>query len=67
MIRAIALAAFFTVSLPAFAQDKKGPLAELPSKPGAHIEKIKALGDNQWLNLGVPAADPKWGKARGSS
>ena len=50
-----------------FAQEKKGPLADLPSKPGAHIEKIKAMGDNEWLNLGVPAADPKWGKARGSS
>jgi hypothetical protein len=50
-----------------FAQDKKGPLAELPSKPGSHVEKIKALGDNEWLKLGAPAADPKWGKARGSS
>ncbi|MCY2943816.1 MAG: hypothetical protein NT142_04685 [Planctomycetota bacterium] len=69
MIRscAMVLVALFTVSLTAFAQDKKGPLAELPSKPGAHIEKIKALGDNQWLHLGVPAPDPKWGKARGSS
>lgn len=46
---------------------KKGPLAELPSKPGPHLDKIKALGDNQWVNLGAPAADPKWGKARGSS
>ena len=48
MIRscAMVLVALFTVSLTAFAQDKKGPLAELPSKPGAHIEKIKALGDN---------------------
>ena len=69
MIRscAMVLVGLFTVSLTAFAQDKKGPLAELPSKPGAHIEKIKALGDNQWLHLGVPAPDPKWGKARGSS
>jgi hypothetical protein len=23
------------------------------------------LADNTWLNLGSPAADPKWGKARG--
>ena len=38
---------------------KKGPLAELPSKPGAHLDTIKALGDNQWVNLGAPAADPK--------
>jgi hypothetical protein len=49
------------------AGETKGPLAELPSKPGAHIAKIKALGDNEWLHLGSPAADPKWGKARGRS
>ena len=67
MIRTfMTLAGFITVSLTALAQDK-GPLAELPSKPGLHIAKIKAMGDNQWLNLGVPAKDPKWGKARGSS
>lgn len=63
--RTIVLAAFLSVSLNGFAQDRKGPLAQLPSKPGTHIEKIKALGDNEWLNLGAPAADPKWGKARG--
>src|SRR5687768_10677684 len=45
----------------------KGPLADLPSRPGGHVEKIKALGDNEWLNLGAPAADPTWGKARGRS
>lgn len=68
MIRgATLLVASLTLGLTAFAQDKKGPLADLPSKPGAHVEKIKALGDNQWLELGIPAADPKWGKARGSS
>ena len=50
---------------PLFAQDQKGPLAALPSKPGPHVEKIRALGDNEWLNLGSPAADPKWGKAGG--
>jgi len=52
-----------------FAQDnpKKGPLTDLPSKPGPHIEKIRALGDNEWLKLGAPAADQKWGKARGSA
>jgi hypothetical protein len=44
-----------------------GPLAGTPSRPGPHVEKIKALGDNEWLNLGSPAADPKWGKARGRS
>ena len=68
MIRcATVLAASLMMGLTVFAQDKKGPLAELPSKPGPHVEKIKAMGDNEWLNLGVPAADPKWGKARGSS
>jgi len=47
----------------------RGPLAGgLPSKAtGAHIERIKALGDNAWLNLGKPAPDPKWGTARGRS
>ena len=68
MIRcATVLAASLMMGLTVFVQDKKGPLAELPSKPGPHVEKIKAMGDNEWLNLGVPAADPKWGKARGSS
>ena len=61
------LVACLTVGLTVFAQDTKRPLAELPSKPGAHVEKIKAMDDNEWLKLGVPAADPKWGKARGSS
>ena len=67
----IGLAAVTTAPLASTAsgQDKarKGPLADLPSKPGAHLDKIKALGDNQWVNLGAPAADPKWGKARGRS
>ena len=45
----------------------KSPLAGLPSAAGAHLEKIKALADNQWLNIGAPAPDPKWGKARGRS
>lgn len=43
------------------------PFAELPSKPGAHVEKIRALADGAWLQLGAPAADPKWGRARGRS
>jgi hypothetical protein len=45
----------------------KGPLATITAEPGPHIAKIKALGQNQWLNLGSPAADPKCGKARGRS
>jgi hypothetical protein len=53
MIRcATVLIAFLTVGLTVFAQDKKGPLADLPSKPGAHVEKITAMGDNEWLELG---------------
>ena len=45
----------------------QGPLAGLPSPPGAHAEKLKALDSDAWLELGPPAADPKWGKARGRS
>jgi hypothetical protein len=44
---------------------RQGPLATLPSQPGPHIAKIKALADNSWLPLGAAAADPKWGRARG--
>lgn len=41
MIRcATVLVASLTVGLTALAQDKKGPLADLPSKPGQQIEKI---------------------------
>lgn len=65
----VVLATSVALGVTAFADDaaKQGPPAGFPSKPGAHVEKIKALGDNQWLNLGAPAADPKWGKARGSA
>src|SRR5215216_1094253 len=48
-------------------KSSRGPLAGLPSEPGSHVEKIKALPDNSWLELGKPAADPKWGRARGRS
>jgi len=47
--------------------EKPVPLAGLPSTPGPHVEKTKALADNTWLSLGSPAADPKWGKGRGRS
>jgi hypothetical protein len=43
------------------------PLAGLPAPAGAHIARIEALADNAWLNLGAPAADPRWGRARGRS
>ena len=46
---------------------RQGPLKHLPSKPGAHIAKVKALKDDTWLNLGTPTPDPKWGKARCSA
>ena len=49
---------------PAAAQ---GPLAGLSGHPGQHIDKIKSLANNSWLELGMPAADPKWGRARGRS
>ncbi len=42
-------------------------LAALPSEPGPHIETIKAMGDNEWLDLGAPAPDSKWGIRRGTS
>jgi hypothetical protein len=45
----------------------RGPLKGLPSAPGPHVAKIKALADNTWLELGAPKPDPKWGKARGRS
>src|SRR5206468_12271792 len=55
--------------LPVFpaARGAEGPLHGLPSKPGPHVEKVRKLGDNEWLELGQPAADPKWGRARGRS
>ena len=35
--------------------ERKGVLAKLPSTPGPHIAKIKALGDDSWVNLGQAA------------
>src|SRR5262245_48620186 len=45
----------------------KGPLAGLPSAEGPHIAKIRALDDNEWLNLGKPASDPQYGDTVGRS
>jgi len=48
---------------PAAGDKAENPLAKLPSKPeGRHIEKLKALGDDSWVDLGCPAADPRWGR-----
>jgi hypothetical protein len=52
---------------PAAEATRQGPLAKLPSKPGPHVAKIQAMGENQWLVLGAPAPDPTWGRARGRS
>ncbi|HOX08338.1 MAG TPA: hypothetical protein PK280_18230 [Planctomycetota bacterium] len=38
--------------------DHKGPLAMLLGAPGAHLEKIEALGDNEWLDLGALTPSP---------
>lgn len=43
----------------------RAPLAGLPSSPGPHVAKIKALENDQWLALGTPEPDPKWGPAPG--
>jgi hypothetical protein len=53
--------------LPTLGAEKTGPLAKLPSKPGPHVARIKALADGQWLALGKPKPDPKWGSAPGRS
>src|SRR5687768_14390450 len=43
------------------------PMTGLPSEPGEHVARIKAMADGTWLDLGKPAPDPKWGRARGRS
>jgi hypothetical protein len=63
----VALVVLFTGVGPLAAAEAKSPLAGLPGKPGPHVERIKALKDNEWLELGAPAADPKWGRAPGRS
>ena len=36
-------------------QEAKGLLQSLAKTPGPHIERIKAMGDNSWINLGQAA------------
>jgi hypothetical protein len=50
---------------PAGKTEAKGPLAGLPSAPGAHLAKVKTLGDGHWLKLGAPKPDPERGVAYG--
>jgi hypothetical protein len=65
----VCTAALLCVAGAAFAGEleRQGPLAKLPSKPGPHIAKIQAMGDNAWLDIGAPKPDPKWGAGRGRS
>jgi hypothetical protein len=44
-----------------------GSLAGLPSAAGPTVASIAAMGADSWLNLGAPAEDPTWGRARGRS
>ncbi len=44
-----------------------GVLEGVPSEPGPHVAEIEALGDDTWLLLGPPAADPRYGVAFGRS
>jgi len=46
-------------------QNRKGPLAALPSPAGETIARLKTLGNNEWLNLAQAASDRQWGLARG--
>jgi hypothetical protein len=51
----------------AHAQQVEQPLKGLPSKPGPHVAKIQALKSNEWLYLGAPQKDEKWGSGCGRS
>jgi hypothetical protein len=61
----ILLAALQTTAASEKKNAQEGPLADRPSKPGAHLAKVAALGENAWLNLGKPKPDPKYGAAKG--
>jgi hypothetical protein len=69
---AFVAASLMIVRLVSAADDEPATAAKmrlrgLPSPSGAHIEQINALEDDTWLELGAPAADPQWGRARGRS
>ncbi|MHC4916729.1 MAG: hypothetical protein ACYTGB_14685, partial [Planctomycetota bacterium] len=44
---------------------RKGPLRDLPSAEAPHVAKIRGMGEDSWLNLGVVPDDPEWGVAKG--
>lgn len=44
---------------------RQGVMAGLPSAPGAHLQAVAALPAGGWLDLGVPAPDPRFGLATG--
>jgi hypothetical protein len=45
----------------------KETLARLPSAEGKHVQAIRDLKPGEWLELGMAAADPKYGRAYGRS
>jgi len=65
VVACFALAVVAIPSLGGEAKKRKGALAGLPSRPGPHVARIRALGDGRWLGLGAPKPDPKWGPAPG--
>lgn len=45
----------------------EGPLEGLPSAKGPQVAEIEALADGEWISLGAPEPDPKFGMGRGRS
>jgi hypothetical protein len=64
-MRFLSLAIAVLLAASAAAGEKKAPLANLPSPPGPHVAKIKAMKAGDWLLLDAPAPDPQWGPAPG--
>jgi RNA polymerase sigma factor (sigma-70 family) len=56
------------IVLPAFLShepQRTGVFAQLPKPDPAHLSKLSELGDDSWIYLDTPAADPAWGRAYG--